>query len=447
MQRRWLVWLGSVALAGLMSAGCSGAGAGSISHSAAKGGSMSGSFSETPSPFGPVASGAASSGSEGGGSSVAAPAADSGAVGSSGTGGQSNVSVGLRAGGVDDNARFADYLTYLEQFASLGIKARFFDVTNRHVFTVTNRDGKPVLGADILITGPGQKTGTELRTYADGRALWFPPPGTAGRFTATVSIGNATTTLQIDPANRTYPVTLDAPPTVAPVKLDVEFVVDATGSMGDEIAQLKASLADIAARIQALPAKPDVRFALTIYRDRVDPFLTRTWNFSSDLTAFQHQIAGVSADGGGDYPEDVQQGLYDGLNKPTWRGPGTIKLMFLVGDAPPHLDYTNDPDYVTTAGQAATAGVKVETLAASGLDDQGEYVWRQLAEMTFGEFLFLTYGPNGGPGDATTHHVSGYTPTNLDDLIVGLVTREVNATSGTDTPSQSNGYQTPGQQP
>jgi hypothetical protein len=353
--------------------------------------------------------------------------------------------MGLRAGGVDDNARFADYLTYLEQFASLGIKAHFVDVTNRHVFTVTNRDGKPVLGADIVITGPDQKTVTELRTYADGRALWFPPSGAAGRFTATVSIGNATTALQIDPADRTYQVTLDAPPTAAPVQLDVEFVVDATGSMGDEIAQLKASLADIAARVQSLPAKPDVKFALTIYRDRVDPFLTRTWNFSSDLTAFQHQIAGVSADGGGDYPEDVQQGVYDGLSKPNWRGPGTVKLMFLIGDAPPHLDYANDPDYTTTAGQAAKEGVKVETLAASGLDDQGEYVWRQLAEMTLGEFMFLTYGPDGGPGNLTTHHVSGYTPMNLDDLVVGLISHELNATSETVTPSQSNGLQSPEQ--
>src|SRR5262249_2876225 len=158
------------------------------------------------------------------------------------------------------------------------------------------------------------------------------------------------------------------PAVTAPVPVDIEFVVDATGSMGDEIAQLKASLADIAARIDALPAQPNVRFALTIYRDRVDPFFTRTWNFTPDLASFQHEIAGGTAGGGGDYPEDVQQGLSDGLQKPAWRGPGTVKLMFLIGDAPPHLDYPNDPDYITTAEQAAADGVKIETLAASGLD-------------------------------------------------------------------------------
>jgi hypothetical protein len=351
------------------------------------------------------------------------------------------LSLGLRAGGVDDNARFTDYLTYRQQFASLGMPAHNFDVSNRHIFTVTNQDGSPVLGADILISGPDHSTTTELRTYADGRALWFPASGTSGHLTATVSKGRAEKTISLDPADRNYAVTLDATATAAPVPVDIEFVVDATGSMGDEIAQLKASLSAIAARIDALPSKPDVRFALTIYRDRVDPFLTRTWNFSSNLASFQQEIATVTAAGGGDYPEDVQQGLYDGLHKPSWRGPGTVKLMFLIGDAPPHLNYSNDPNYISTALQAAADGVKIETLAASGLDDQGEYVWRQLAEMTLGEFMFLTYGPNGGPGDLTTHHVSGYTPMNLDDLIVQVVTNELAATQtnqpGTQQPTSS----------
>jgi hypothetical protein len=366
------------------------------------------------------------------------PAAGSGETG--GTVGaaspsQSSVSVGLRAGGVDDNARFADYLTYLQQFAALGQQVHAFDVKNRHSFAVTNSGGSPVLGADIVIYDPAQKVVAELRTYAGGKALWFPPSAEAGHFTAVVSAGKVQKTIGLDPASRDYTVSLDTPTTVAPVPVDIEFVVDATGSMGDEIAQLKASLADISSRIEALPTKPDVRFALTIYRDRVDPFLTRTWNFSSDLGSFQQEIAGVGAAGGGDYPEDVQQGLYDALTKPTWRGPGTVKLMFLIGDAPPHLDYQNDPDYITTAQQAAADGVKIETLAASGLDDQGEYVWRQLAEMTMGQFLFLTYGPNGGPGDQTTHHVDGYTPMNLDELVVQVVTGELTAATSSQTGS------------
>lgn len=397
-------------------------------------------------PGGIAAGRAAESGVAAGGTAAEGTAAE----GTAGTGtvpqAGSNVSIGLRAGSVDDNARFADYLAYRDAFAELGLTVHDFDVSRRDVFTITNRVGQPVIGADIVITDPaGHRTG-ELHTYADGRALWFPPglqaqPGQSGTgegqgqpdggpFTATVTKDGATAHVVLDSKTRAYPVTLDAASIKSPAPLDIEFVVDATGSMGDEIAQLKSSLADISARIAALPAKPDVRFALTIYRDRVDDFLTRTWNFSSDLPSFQKAIAGVTAGGGGDYPEDVQQGLYDALHKPDWRGPGTVKLMFLMGDAPPHLDYSNDPDYVATAQEAARQGVKIESLAASGLDDQGEYVWRQVAELTMGQFLFLTYGPDGGPGDTTTHHVNGYTPMNLDDLIVGLVSQELSPAGG-----------------
>jgi len=435
MRGRRLVWLCGMSAACAIAAGCSSP----ISHSAEKSSAATG----VPIPAAPEASaGGVSSGAGFGaaGSATGAPTAD--ASGGSTAGSPSaplvgapvqnspNVSVGLRAGGVDDNARFADYLTYLQQFSSLGLSVHPFDVTNRRVFTVTNDSGSPLLGASIVIIGPYGKTATELRTYADGRALWFPPKDASGPFTARVTDGSAVTDVPLPLDVREYRVSLHAPATSVPVPLDIEFVVDATGSMGDEIAALEASLSDISARIEALPTKPDVRFALTIYRDRVDSVLSRTWNFSPDVATFQSEIEGVSADGGGDYPEDVQQGLYDGLHKPDWRGAGAVKLMFLIGDAPPHLDYQNDPDYIAAAQQAATEGVKIETLAASGLDDQGEYAWRQLAELTLGQFLFLTYGPNGGPGDSTTHHVNGYTPMNLDDLVVGLVSQELGSTAG-----------------
>ena len=357
--------------------------------------------------------------------------------------GDQNVRVGLRAGSVDDNAHFADYFAYRNTFATLGQDVHEFDVTRRHVFTVTNQSGYPLLGAHIVISTSGNSnsggTVADLLTDSSGRALWFPQNSAANAnssFKAVVSKGDATAHVSIDPTSSVYQVTLDAPATTAPVPLDIEFVVDATGSMGDEIAQLKASLSDIAARIDALPAKPDVRFALTIYRDRVDSFLTQTWNFTPDLAGFEREIAGVTADGGGDDPEDVQQGLYDALHKPAWRAGGAAKLMVLIGDARPHLDYANDPDYVTTAVDAARMGVKIESLAASGLDDTGEYIWRQLAEITQGQFLFLTYGPSGGPGDTTTHHVDGYTPMNLEDLVVRLVSQELSPLGNRQPPTQ-----------
>ena len=401
--------------------------------SASAGGTLHSQFGETPAPD-RSSSGRALSREGAATTAVGSSAATSESRAPAGTasapapgGGPSNVTVGLRAGSVDDNARFADYLSYRQSAAQLHLTVHDLDVTERHIFTVTQPSGAPVVGAAIVITDDAGAKVDELRTYADGRALWFPAAHhlQGRRFAATVSKDGATHQVSVDRGTTDHPVTLDDAPAAGPTKLDVEFLVDATGSMGDEIAQLKTSLSDIAQRISGLPAHPDVRFALTVFRDRSDTFLTRTWNFSGDVASFQQAIAGVSADGGGDTPEDVQQGLHDAIVKPSWRGPGTVKLVFLVGDAPPHLDYQNDPDYVASIGDAARLGIKIESLAASGLDDQGEYIWRQLAQATLGQFLFLTYGPNGGPGDTTTHHVSGYSSNNLDDVVVDLVSHEL----------------------
>src|SRR5437016_5255408 len=233
--------------------------------SAASGGTMHGAFSETA-PRGHVAGGGAGVGGSataGRSAPVAAPAKGAAPFAASegaGVPGPNDIQVGLRAGSVDDNARFADYLTYRQSFAEEGIRSEDFDITERHIFTVTTPNGDPVLGADIAIVDQQGNKVSELRTYSDGRALWFPltaDVGDAQHFTAIVSKGQATTSVAFDRSAFDHSITLDADPSFSPPQLDVEFLVDATGSMSDEIAQLKASLEDISARIDALPSQPD----------------------------------------------------------------------------------------------------------------------------------------------------------------------------------------------
>ncbi len=99
--------------------------------------------------------------------------------------------------------------------------------------------------------------------------------------------------------------------------------------------------------------------------------------------------------------------------------------MFLIADAPPHLDYSQDHDYAEDVFTAVERGVKIFPIASSGLDDQGEYIFRQLAQISGGKFLFLTYGAGGAPGDDTTHHVDDYSVLSLDDLVVRIVQEEL----------------------
>ncbi|HET7488341.1 MAG TPA: vWA domain-containing protein [Acidimicrobiales bacterium] len=340
--------------------------------------------------------------------------------------GQSQSAVGLTAGSTDDNERWDDYLSYRRSFAGLGLRVHDVDVAERHVFRVVDRSGHPVLGAAVTVrpAGGGEPV-ARLTTYADGRALFFPnaTKGQATGYEAEVSAGGASQTVRFDRQATEHKVALDtdAPPRT---RLDVLFLVDATGSMQDEIDRLKDNMIAVSQRIAALPAKPDVRFALTAYRDQGDEFVTRTVDFTGDVKGFTDNIAGLRAAGGGDTPEALSAGLRAGLDA-GWRGADTVKLVFLVADAPPQMDDPEGADYAAEVVRAAAMGVKVHPIASSGLDDQGEYVFRQLAEITTGRFVFLTYGPDGGPGDSTSMHVDKYAVLSLDSLVVKLVEEEL----------------------
>jgi Mg-chelatase subunit ChlD len=323
---------------------------------------------------------------------------------------------GLRAGSVDDNAAFADYLKYREEFRRLGITVHDIDVSIRHVVTVVDQDGKPLLGAVV------QEGDQEVRTGPDGRALLF---GDIGG----VNVRYGDTAVAADfaqDAGREHRLTLPVRRPEGRAKLDVLFLIDTTGSMGDEIDRLKDSVRSVAERISGLPGNTDLRLGMTVYRDRGDLFVTRTFDFTSSVDVFKTALAEVRAGGGGDTPEDLNAGLHQAVTSPSWRGDDTVKLTFLIADAPPHLDYQDGPDYADDVRAAARRGIKIMPIASSGLDDQGEYVFRQLAQITMGRFTFLTYGADGAsPGDRTDHHVSDYAVLALDDLVVRLVSDEL----------------------
>ena len=76
--------------------------------------------------------------------------------------------------------------------------------------------------------------------------------------------------------------------------------------------------------------------------------------------------------------------------------------------------------------EARSRGIKIFSVASSGLDVQGEYIFRQIAQHTMGRFIFILYGgPDGGL--ETPHNVDDYTIERLDDLIVRLVEEELAA--------------------
>ena len=390
---------------------------------------------------------------EAGGAEAPVAAEESGA-GGGGDMADPQQQVGLRAGSVDDNERFEAYLEYRAQAEALGVAGRPFDPAGRLVVTVVGSDGRPVLGARVRL---GDESDV-MTTGADGQALLFrhaqddigvvqddgvdqgqqqgtdetdPPIAPPTPVDVVVEYAGRTVAAAVGPTVPAITVNLQAASDVgASVPLDIDFVIDATGSMSDEIERLREEMIRVSRRIAELDAHPDVRFAMTVYRDRGDLFVTRSFDFTGDVEAFTRALSEVRADDGGDEPEDVESALAAALDKPQWRE-NAVKLAFLVADAPPHLDYADSTPYTESLAKARAAGVRIFPIASSGLNDTGEFVFRELAQASMGRFVFLTYGADGAtPGDETDHHVDDYSVLALDDLVVKLVEDELAPLAG-----------------
>lgn len=203
--------------------------------------------------------------------------------------------------------------------------------------------------------------------------------------------------------------------------LDLGFLVDATGSMGDEMAFLQSELKDIIRRVRAVEPDLDIRLSVVFYRDRGDDFITKSLPFTRDIDEAVSFIAGTSASGGGDYPEDMNAGL-EAIMRQHWSRDAVPQMLFLLGDAPPQQYAGADYTYHEAIQDAAATGIAIYPVAASGVDKPTEFLFRAMAVMTGGKYVFLT--DDSGVGDAHEEpDITGYTVEKLNDLMV----REIRA--------------------
>lgn len=334
----------------------------------------------------------------------------------------------VTAGMVDDNADFAEYLAFRDR-TQVPHQAR--DVRERHLLTVRDRAGRGVPDAQVQVRAPN---GAQLRARTDSAGrVWLHPrafdTGSSALYEVTASHGGQTAQGLLRRGQKDA-LELQLDRTIAPqrARLDLVFLIDATGSMADEIQKLKSSLHSIAADAARLPSRPDLCFGLVAYRDTTDPFVLRSHDFTDDLGAFQKVLNQLQADGGGDYPESMSEALHETVQRLSWRGEGTTRMVVLLADAPPQIG-PDRPRYDTAMQVALGKGIKVFCVGASGLDPQGEFIQRQIAQYTGGRFVFLTYDraddPASGPGRETVHDVKNYSVATLDALIGRLIREEL----------------------
>lgn len=338
----------------------------------------------------------------------------------------------VTAGMVDDNADFGEYLAFRRRNSGLAVRER--DVSERYLLEVTDAAGRPVHDAEVAVQRAGEaepvawaRTDTAGRVWLHPRAFGAQPGGDRRLGIAVRKGAQQARAVLVRGERAAVQLKLGNAPLLQRPRLDLVFLIDATGSMGDEIAKLKASMRAMAQQIAQLPGQPDICWGLVAYRDRGDAFLTRTHDFTDDLPAFQNVLARVQAHGGGDMPEALNEALHEVVHALSWRA-DAARMVVLVADAPPHLDY-GGPQYDTDMQAALAKGIKLFAVGASGLDPVGEYVFRQMAQYTAGRFVFLTYrdagDPGSGPGTQTSHDVRNYSVNTLDQLVVKLVSDEM----------------------
>jgi hypothetical protein len=282
------------------------------------------------------------------------------------------------------------------------------------------RNGQGVADAKVRLVDDEMNEIWDTRTDIDGNASLFQNvlPGLSEGTTIRVNRDNETIVMPLpDPVDPAEPVLIEMDePHRSPDVVDVAFVVDTTGSMGDELTYVQSELVDVIGRAATRAEGVDFRVSGAVYRDRGDLYVVRGKNFS-DADAIADFLGRQSANGGGDYPEAVEAGLERALAF-DWSESARARLLFLVLDAPPHDTRAERVREATQA--AAELGVRIIPVSASGIDKPTEYLLRSMAILSGGTYTFLT-DDSGIGNDHLEPTVGDFKVELLNDLLLRLI--------------------------
>ncbi len=170
-------------------------------------------------------------------------------------------------------------------------------------------------------------------------------------------------------------------------QVEVVFVLDTTGSMGGLIQAAKDKVWSIATTMATAQPAPDIKMGLVAYRDRGDAYVTKVVDLSKNLDSMYAELMDFQAAGGGDGPESVNRALHDAIHKMTWsQNPQAYKVVFLVGDAPPHMDNQDAVKYPNTIAAALEKGIVINTIQC-GQNGATTREWQQIAQLGHGRYF------------------------------------------------------------
>ena len=170
-------------------------------------------------------------------------------------------------------------------------------------------------------------------------------------------------------------------------KVDVVFVLDTTSSMSGLIQTAKDKIWSIATTMASAQPTPEIRIGLVAFRDRGDQYVTQVVDLSDDLDSVYARLMDFQAAGGGDTPESVNQALFEAVHNISWsQDSQAYQTVFLVGDAPPHMDYQDEATYPEIVAAAAGKGIVINTIQCGDIPFTAE-PWAQIADLGHGKFF------------------------------------------------------------
>ncbi len=341
---------------------------------------------------------------------------------------------GLKAGFADDNQQFNYFLNFLNKYRS-SVNSYGYDISERIHLLLKDKEGKSLPNVKIKIFDRQEsRLLDEGKTYADGSYFFYPSEVAAKDKTFYIgyTVDEVYQTIVVD-RNGPRKITIQTDKSrklKSKVSVDIVFILDTTGSMGEEIKRLIATIDLIHMNLTALSNQTLIRFGMVLYRDKDDKYRSKVVPLTADIDEFRAALEKVRAGGGGDTPEDLQTALYKAMRNMDWNEDG-LRLGFVITDASAHLDYGQRYTYISAALEAKQKGIKLFTVGTGGLGLRGEYVLRQISQLTYAKYLFLTYGKEtgentGGVTGSVSHHTgSNYQTDKLEAIIMRLAKEEI----------------------
>lgn len=204
----------------------------------------------------------------------------------------------------------------------------------------------------------------------------------------------------------------------------VAFVVDVTGSMSDELNFLKLDLENVIERVSVKNPTTTLQTGAVFYRDKGEDFVTKLSSFTTNISSTLSFISDMEARGGGDAPEAVHSALEETLGNLDWNDDAKARIVFLILDASPHQESEVIESLQNSINEAASRGIKIIPITASGIIKQTEFIMRNFAVATNGTYVFIT-DDSGIGGDHIEATVGDYEVEYLNDLLVRLIHENV----------------------